>query len=300
MQYRQTPPIQWLPVFEAAATELSFKKAAEILCVTPPAVSQQIKAFESWLGVQLFERRARQLTLTQEGEFYLETAREVLRAHTRGYIGFKRRFEEASFRISTSVFIAQELLLPNYLSVSDFYADTELRIEAGMSLVAFEADSVHATIRFGMGEWPNTMAQKLCDISFALVCSPDYALEQPLQDPSDLKHHRLIMTSSMLEDWERWGLGEVSENQDRLICDSYMAVVKAASAGLGVALGLFPITNSWVNRGLLTLPLGQHVASPYSYWVCAPRTHPHPATEAFLEWSKNLFAQIPEVEVGGN
>ena len=50
MQYKQTPPIQYIPVFEAAARHLSFKKAAMELCVTAPAVGQQIKAFEQWLG----------------------------------------------------------------------------------------------------------------------------------------------------------------------------------------------------------------------------------------------------------
>ena len=296
MQYKQTPPIQWLPVFEAAASQLSFKKAAETLCVTPPAVSQQIKAFETWLGVKLFDRRARQLTLTVEGEHYLGIAREVLHAHTQGYVGFRRRFDEQSLRISTSIFIAQELLLPNYLSFSDFCVDTELRIEAGMSLVDFEAESIDATIRFGTGDWPNITSQKLCDIGIAPVCSPSYLEKNPIRQLADLKYHRLIMTSPMLEDWKQWGLEEDPGNQDKMVCDSYMAIMKAASAGLGVAMGLFPITNAWVAKGLLASPLTQRVATPYAYWVCSPSNHPHPATDAFFQWSKSLFEQIPHIE----
>ena len=294
MQYRQTPPIQWLPVFEAAASQLSFKKAAETLSVTPPAVSQQIKAFETWLGVKLFDRRARQLTLTAEGELYLSIAREVLQAHTHGYVGFKRRFDERSFRISTSIFIAQELLLPNYLSFSDFCSDTELRIEAGMSLVDFETESVDATIRFGAGDWPNITSRKLCGINIAPVCSPDYLTKNPLRQLADLKYHRLITTSSMLEDWEQWGLAEDPVNQDKMICDSYMATIKAASAGLGVAMGLFPVTNGWVSKGLLASPLAHRATSPYAYWVCSPGSHPHPATVAFFKWAKSLFEQVRE------
>ena len=291
MQYRQTPPIQWLPVFEVAASELSFKQAARILCVTPPAVSQQIKAFEDWLGVTLFERRARKLKLTREGEFYLGVAREVLRAHTEGYQSFRRRFDESTFRISTSIFIAQELLLPHYLSFSDFYPGTELRIEAGTSLVEFDTDSVDATIRFGSGEWPNIVSRKLCDISLVPVCSPDYQVKNPINQLTDLIHHKLIMTSSMLEDWGRWGLGDI---QDKMVCDSYMAAMKAASAGLGVAMGLFPITNTWIDSGVLVSPLPREVTTPYAYWVCSPQSHPHPATGAFFEWSKSLFEQIPD------
>ena len=298
MQYKKTPPIQWLPVFEAAASQLSFKKAAQILSVTPPAVSQQIKAFESWLGVKLFERRARHLSLTVEGEFYLGVAQEVLRAHTQGYVGFRRSFDERSLRISTSIFIAQELLLPNYSSFSDFYDNTELRIEAGMSLVDFESESIDATIRFGTGEWPNVTSQKLGDTGIAPVCCPDYLAKNPIRQLSDLKQHRLIVTSSVHTDWEQWGWEAGSDDQDKMVCDSYMATIKAASAGLGIAMGIFPITNSWVSKGLLTFPLSQPIPTPYTYWVCTPGSHVHPATSAFFQWSKSLFEQIPEIENG--
>ena len=299
MQYRQTPPIQWLPVFEAAASQLSFKKAAETLHVTPPAVSQQIKAFEAWLGVQLFERRARQLALTEEGQFYLDIAQEVLHAHTQGYVRFSRRFDHRLLRISTSIFVAQELLLPNYLSFPDFCADTELRIEAGTSLVDLETESIHATIRFGTGTWPNVSSKKLCDVDIAPVCSPEYLARNPIGRITDLKSHRIIVTSSMLEDWKQWGLVEDLSSQDKMVCDSYMSAIKAASAGLGVAMGIFPITNDWVNRGLLALPLAQSLRVPYAYWVCAPHHHPHPATDAFYRWSKSLFEQIPNLENSG-
>jgi len=296
MQYRKTPPIQWLPVFEAAASQLSFKKAAEILCVTPPAVSQQIKALESWLEVALFTRQTRQLALTAEGEFYLGVAREVLHAHTQGYAGFKRRFDNRSFRISTSVFVAQELLIPNYVSFTDFCSATELRIEAGMSLVDLESESIDATIRFGNGNWPNITSQKLCNIDIAPVCSPDYFTKNPIDKVDDLKDHKLIMTAGMFEMWAQWGLGEDSNNQDSMICDSYMSVMKAASAGLGVTMGFFPIVNTWVNKGLLVLPFTHRTTTPYAYWGCSPRNHPHPATEAFLKWSNSVFEQIPALE----
>ncbi len=300
MQYRKTPPIQWLPVFEAAASQLSFKKAAEILCVTPPAVSQQIKALENWLGVALFTRQTRQLALTAEGEFYLDVAREVLHAHTQGYAGFKRRFDERSFKISTSVFVAQELLIPNYLSFADFCSDTELRIEAGMSLVDLENEAIDATIRFGSGNWPNITSHKLCNIDIAPVCSPNYFSKNPIRKIDDLKNHKLIMTAGMFEVWEQWGLGENLSNQECMVCDSYMSVMKAASEGLGVTMGFFPIANSWVNKGLLVAPFTQRTTTPYAYWVCYPSNHPHPATEAFLKWSESVFEQIPALgEING-
>ena len=71
MTYR-LPSLNGLRAFEASARHLSFKHAANELCVTPGAVSQQIKALEASLGIELFRRIPRGLLLTDEGEKYLE------------------------------------------------------------------------------------------------------------------------------------------------------------------------------------------------------------------------------------
>src|SRR3954451_17421534 len=65
------PPLNGLRSFEAAARHLSFTRAADELCVTPGAVSQQVKSLEKALGVALFRRLTRSLVLTEEGEAYL-------------------------------------------------------------------------------------------------------------------------------------------------------------------------------------------------------------------------------------
>src|SRR5262249_61253224 len=61
------PPLGALRVFEAAARHLSLSKAARELSVSPGAVSHQIRGLEALLGVKLFERRVRAITLTTAG-----------------------------------------------------------------------------------------------------------------------------------------------------------------------------------------------------------------------------------------
>lgn len=78
MSYR-LPPLNALRAFEAAARHLSFKRAADELCVTPGAVSQQIKSLETSLGVQLFRRFQRGLLLTTAGEDYLPSISQAFR-----------------------------------------------------------------------------------------------------------------------------------------------------------------------------------------------------------------------------
>ena len=71
------PPLNALRAFEAAARHLSFKQAAHELHVTAGAVSQHVRLLEERLGVQLFERLARQVVLTRAGEAYLAPIRKA-------------------------------------------------------------------------------------------------------------------------------------------------------------------------------------------------------------------------------
>lgn len=74
MTYR-LPPLNGLRAFEAAARHMSFRGAADELCVTPGAVSQLVKALETALDVRLFHRSARAIALTADGEQYLPSIR---------------------------------------------------------------------------------------------------------------------------------------------------------------------------------------------------------------------------------
>lgn len=71
------PPLNALRAFEAAGRHLSFKLAADELHVTPGAVAQQVKSLEAQLGVALFERLRRQLSLTAAGQAYLPPLRDA-------------------------------------------------------------------------------------------------------------------------------------------------------------------------------------------------------------------------------
>ncbi len=73
------PPMNPLRAFEAAARHLSFSLAAHELHVTPGAVGQQVKALEDRLGVRLFERLHKQLTLTSAGRDYVASVRDGFR-----------------------------------------------------------------------------------------------------------------------------------------------------------------------------------------------------------------------------
>jgi LysR family glycine cleavage system transcriptional activator len=72
------PPLNALKAFEAAARHESFIRAAEELCVTQGAVSQQVKALEAELAIKIFNRERQRLIITEAGRDYLTVVRDAL------------------------------------------------------------------------------------------------------------------------------------------------------------------------------------------------------------------------------
>ena len=70
--------IRQLRVFTEVAKHLSFARAAEVLHLSPPAVTMQVKELESHVGMPLFERHGRQVSLTTVGEYMLVYARRII------------------------------------------------------------------------------------------------------------------------------------------------------------------------------------------------------------------------------
>ena len=70
--------IRQLRVFTEVAKHLSFARAAEVLHLTPPAVTMQVKELEHHVGMPLFERQGRKVSLTTVGEYMLVYARRII------------------------------------------------------------------------------------------------------------------------------------------------------------------------------------------------------------------------------
>src|SRR4029079_12364546 len=109
MRLSRPPPLKNLRAFCAAARHRSFKFAADELCVTPSAVSHQMKELEASLGVRLFERKTRALELTTAGHALHDEVAPLLDALERSLTQFTRRNRRKSLRMMLPPFFASEL-----------------------------------------------------------------------------------------------------------------------------------------------------------------------------------------------
>src|SRR5258705_5703142 len=99
---RRLPPLNALKAFEAAARSESLTRAAEELCVTQGAVSQQVKALEATLGIKLFVRERQRLVITEAGREYLAVVRDALDRIAVGTERLVQRQTSGVLTVSTS------------------------------------------------------------------------------------------------------------------------------------------------------------------------------------------------------
>src|SRR5215217_5481774 len=169
---RRLPPLNALKAFEAAARGESFTRAAEELCVTPGAVSHQVKALEATLGVRLFNRERQRLVITEPGREYLAVVRDALDRIALGTARLLQRQSSGALTISTSPDFAAKWLVHRLGRFAEAHPDIDLRVSATMHHVDFAREQVDLAVRHGDGNWAGLHVERLCSEQLFPVCSP--------------------------------------------------------------------------------------------------------------------------------
>ena len=189
----QFPGLRSLRAFNAAARHLSFTKAADEMGVTPAAISHQIKELEDQIGVALFTRTSRSMTLTREGEILSTAASESLEMLARAVKRIKRLENRKVLKVSASPSIAAKWLVPRLDRFLGQAPGAEVRVDVSTTALDFERDDVDIAIRFGQGRYPGLKSDLLFTDKIFPVCSPRIITkEKPLAQPKDLLRHTLI------------------------------------------------------------------------------------------------------------
>jgi LysR family glycine cleavage system transcriptional activator len=287
---RKLPPLHLLQLFEAAGRNLSFKKAAEELFLTPSAISHQIKALEENLGITLFTRQARGVKLSVAGTAYLAVVQEVFQKLEQGTLQLKKQYFSQSLRIATFSTIASNIVIPRLSLFQQAFPEIELNIETSTDLVDLRYDEIDIALRLGKGDWPGVISEKIFDLQVSPMCSPAFAQKHKLSSVSQIPHVPLIKLSNMEDAWSTWaknvGLTGL-ELHSSLSLGSYDAVIQAAQQGLGLALGALPLENSALSNAQLVKPFKEQIQFEQScYAVYLPQDKRRQDISVFLRWFK--------------
>lgn len=297
-------PFGALRVFESAARHLSFKRAAEELFITPAAVSQQIKSLEHQLGIKLFNRHSRGLTLTDE-------ARSGLPSLIRGFDSIADsvyRIRTANRNSTLTVWMAPSFaskwFIPRLHRFSKAHPDIDLSISASPKLVDsnadrhtipaenFYRDNVDVAIRFGKGDYPGCRIDRLFPVFAIPLCSPGLMQgEHPLREPADLRFHTLLHDDTRYEgrpDWATWlaaaNVSDVDSSRGVHFNHGNLAI-NAAVNGQGVVLSMKVLAADDLAAGRLVVPFDIGLPLEYAYYlITLQEFSEHANIAAFRDW----------------
>jgi LysR family glycine cleavage system transcriptional activator len=285
------PPLNAIRAFESVARHLSITHAADELNVTPGAVSRQIRALEEFLGLDLFVRGHRQITLTHSGEQYFRAVArmiEDLRGATKKLMSPPLRRQ---IKVRAYTTFAMQWLIPRLASFHAEHPKIEVLLTASLEPVDFYKEDIDAAIRLGSGEWPNCNCYVLSDNRLAPVCSPSLLQHGPgLNTPADIAQYTMLHSIARPEDWRYWlEASGVSRDVDALAGMSYQSssmVYAAAAGGQGIAMAQLFLVEKELRDGTLIRPFEQIVdMGVYTYYLLTPKHREESDdTRVFREW----------------
>ena len=285
------PSLNGLRAFEAAARHLSFTNAATELNVTQTAISHQIRRLEEELGVRLFIRQNRALTLTPQATEYLPGVRAAFNDLRFATDRLLRKDNENVLTVSTLASLAAKWLLPRLPAFQEAHPGIDVRITTSTALVDFKTGDVDAAIRYGRGHWPGLRADWLMADELFPVCSPALITgSKALRCPEDLAEQTLLHTSAGYnDDWRLWltaaGLPANISKRPGLTFDLILVTVQAAIDGLGVAMGRTSYVEADIAKGRLVVPFKIALPADAGFYLVSPEARADsPKLSAYRKW----------------
>ena len=172
---RHIPGLQSLKAFDASARHLNFTRAAAELNVTPAAVSHQIKELEEAVGVPLFQRTSRHMQLTRQGQILKPAIADALEGLTRALQKLRQVENPTQVRVTVSPSLAAKWLVPRLDRFLESVPGADVRIDVSSEPLDFDREDIDVAIRFGDGNYPGLVVEKLFHDTLFPVCSPGAA-----------------------------------------------------------------------------------------------------------------------------
>ncbi|MEQ9876583.1 LysR family transcriptional regulator [Pectobacterium aroidearum] len=281
-----------LAVFVQVAETRSFIAAGRLLGVSASAVGKSVARLEEKLGVRLFHRSTRSITLTAEGSLFLARSRRILAEIEAAELEISQTSAAPRGRLRVSLPLVSSLVLPVLGEFMREYPDIELDLDFTDRMVDVIEEGFDAVVRTGDPVDSRLTARRLGTFRFLVVAAPDYLARYGCpQTPADLIQHACLHyrfpNSGKLEQWAlRLPPGEPElPLPTSMICNNIETRVCFALQGLGIAyLPDFSIREQLAGRQLQPI-LTDYVERSGVFHVLWPASkHPSPKVRAFVDF----------------
>jgi len=284
--------------FETVARRGTLSRAAEELSVSPSAVSQQIKLLEQQLGLKLFRREGRILSLTLEGEQLFQASSTAIRMlrDARRRLGKTHESRRLNLRVSPSFGV--RWLGPRLSGFLAAYPGWDIRVDAAPDPTDFDREIMDLDIRYGLGNWQGLHMTPLTNDYVLPLCNPAYRESLPGSAGNSsrlLDSAKLIDSARALCQWDYWLLRngiETRANSKSILIDRSSMAIQLALDGVGVVLESLALASKEVRAGtLVPLSADWPVLGFPAYWIICPSRHlSRRAVRIFLDWTEDRVA----------
>jgi len=239
---RALPPLASLLPFEAAARHESFTRAADELHLTQAAISRQIRALEEDLGVALFVRSHRAVTLSDAGWQLARAISSGLESIATCADRLRSRRGDDDIVVLAEIHVAMYWLIPRLPGFHASHADIRLRVNASTQPLTYTEESFDIALQCSAR--PSGAFVPVFSVPDAVfpVCSPAVAAEDSIA-LADLQRYPLLHCRDDPNDgwisWDAWleAVGARASALEGTVFDNYPVVLQAALMGQGIGLG---------------------------------------------------------------
>ena len=282
-----------LIAFARAGSLGSYTAAARALSVSPSSVSKNIQRLEQHLGVVLFTRTTRSITLTPEGRDLHERVLRLLRDAEEIEQAAKRARAQpgGTVRIAASLPVGVHLLAPLLPLLRQRQPEVKIDLRLGDERINVVEEGVDIAIRIGELADSSLLSRRLSPYQLCCYASPDYLKRcgEP-QHPDELVNHQTVnLIYKSTGQLFRWpftiGSREVEIHpSSAIVTDASEAVLVSVAAGAGIGMAASFMAASLVERGALVPVLAEFTTERHNLTVLWPESRrANPAVRAFLD-----------------
>ena len=283
--------------FVRAAETRSFSEAGRALGISSSAVGKSVARLEARLGVRLFHRSTRSITLTAEGTLFLERCRRILCEVEAAEQELSQTRKAPGGKLRVSLPLVADLVMPTLIAFMRRYPSIELDLDFSDRLVDIIEEGFDAVIRTGEPNDSRLMSRPLGPFKLVVVGSPRYFVEHGTPHaPADLLRHACLLykfpSTGRMQVWPVNGDGEPELNLPAtLVCNTTEALLHVVHDALGIAcVPDFTVREAIASGELVTVldDFNRHQSTFRMLWPSSK--HLAPKLRVFIDFmSSELF-----------
>lgn len=280
------PSLDDLLLLVTIADRGGFTAAARELALPKSTVSRRLADLEAQLGVALFHRSTRALSLTDEGRRIHDLARSAIQAaqDAARAVADRERMVAGRVTLTATAALGQHFLAPRMAALTDRFPGLQIELRLTEHRLNIIGEGIDIAVRMGDLDGSELVGRKLAKVRRVLVASPSYAEKHGLpQHPSEVANHRAIVTSSGLTSW-RFADGSECALRWQIAAGNMVVALDLVRLGHGIALLPDFIVRRELAAGALLNVLAEHVDDEADAWlVCSQSRYRSPAVKAVFD-----------------